>query len=130
MRTRTKHPGRIAALMSLAAIWGTSLAHHSFAMFDDKKKVTLDGTITEFQWSNPHTYIEIDVSQKDGSAKHYTIECASISILRRMGWNREDLKRGDRAKVVFFPLRDGRPGGLMDAVTLTSGKVLGNANDQ
>lgn len=129
MRSRTHLIG-VATLAGAALVWTTSQAHHSFAMFDTQKKLTITGTITEFQWTNPHTFIEIDVHEKDGAVKHYSIECSSISILKRSGWNRQDLKPGDRAKIVLFPLRDGRQGGLMDSVTLPNGKTLDNANNQ
>jgi hypothetical protein len=114
-----------AATMALpiAAISGSALAHHSFAMFDQRKVMTLEGTVTEFQWTNPHAFIELDVA--DGNAnRHWSIELNSPNNLTRQGWNRASVKRGDKVSLRISPLRDGRPGGLFLDVKLASGKVL------
>jgi hypothetical protein len=114
-----------AATMALpiAAISGSALAHHSFAMFDQRKVMTLEGTVTEFQWTNPHAFIELDVA--DGNAsRHWSIELNSPNNLTRQGWNRASVKRGDKVTLRMSPLRDGRPGGLFLDVKLASGKVL------
>ena len=115
--------GRIAALAALAALAaGPALAHHSFAMFDQTKQVTVQGTVKDFQWTNPHAYIEVE----DGSAKVWSIELNSPNNLVRQGWKRTALHPGDKVTVVFNPLRDGKAGGLFNAVTLPDGKILGN----
>src|SRR5262245_14921703 len=67
----------IAAALATAA---TAMAHHSFAMFDQTKPVTLNGTVTEFQWTNPHAYIEIDVADEKGAIQHWSVEMGSPSI--------------------------------------------------
>src|SRR5689334_25255235 len=72
------------------------LLHHSFAMFDTTKQVTLVGTVTAFEWTNPHAYIELDVPGEAGTPKHWTIELGSPSILQQAGWKFKDLKFGDR----------------------------------
>lgn len=99
------------------------LAHHSFAMFDQKKLMTLDGTVTEFQWTNPHAFIEIDVPNA-GKSQHWSIELNSPNNLRRQGWSRTSLKPGDKIKMRIAPLRDGRHGGLFLDVHLPNGKLL------
>ena len=114
---------RIAMLGALAAAMPAA-AHHSFAMFDQKKVMTLEGTVTEFQWTNPHAFIEIDVPVAGGAAQHWSIELNSPNNLKRQGWSRGALKRGDRISLRMNPLRDGSHGGLFLDVRLPGGKVL------
>ena len=102
------------------------LAHHSFTMFDMSKQVTLVGTVTEFQWTNPHSYIEIDVPDAQGAVKHWSIEMGSPSILQQSGWKFSSLKKGDKATLVINPLKSGQLGGFLGKATLPNGKVLGN----
>ena len=102
-------------------------AHHSFAMFDTANRVTLTGTVTQFQWTNPHAYIEIDVPAQGGSpAKHWTVELGSPSILMQAGWKFSDVKPNQTITVILNPLRNGQPAGLLVRVTLADGRVLAN----
>ena len=101
-------------------------AHHSFAMFDSSKSVTLTGTVTVFEWTNPHAYIEIDVPEEKGGVKHWSIEMGSPSILMQSGWKFKDLKHGDKITVRINPLRSGQQGGLLVQATLPDGRTLGN----
>jgi hypothetical protein len=101
------------------------MAHHSFAMFDTTKSTTLTGTVTKFEWTNPHAYIEIDV-QEGNSVKHWSVEMGSPSILLQSGWKFKDLKHGDKITVQLSPLRSGESGGLLVQATLPDGRVLGN----
>jgi hypothetical protein len=102
------------------------LAHHSFTMFDATKVITITGTVTDFQWTNPHAYIEIDVPDESGAIKHWAIEMGSPSILQQSGWKFSNLKKGDKTTLVINPLKDGRPGGFLNTATLPDGRVLGN----
>ena len=104
----------------------TAWAHHSFTMFDQTKQLTITGTVTEFQWTNPHAYIEIDVPDESGAIKHWAIEMGSPSILQQSGWKFSNLKKGDKTTLVINPLKDGRPGGFLNTATLPDGRVLGN----
>ena len=120
--------------MSLAAriiVWclagaSMAMAHHSFAIFDQSKPTTLTGTVTAFEWTNPHAYIELDVADEKGAVKHWSIELGSPSILMQSGWKFKDLKHGDKVTARISPLRSGQPGGLLIQVTLPDGRVLGN----
>src|SRR4029078_9540604 len=104
-----------------------AVAHHSFAMFDTTASVTLTGTVTEFQWTNPHEYIELDVPNSGGGGKqHWSNELGSPSILQQSGWKYKDLKFGDKVTATINPLRTHEPGGLLVQVTLRDGRVLGN----
>ena len=109
--------------VALAAVAVPALAHHSFAMFDQRKIMTLDGTVTEFQWTNPHAFIEMEVAA-GGARQHWSIELNSPNNLKRQGWSRSALKRGDRITLRMNPLRDGSHGGLFLDVRLPDGRTL------
>ena len=113
------------ALPALAtlAVAAPVLAHHSFAMFDQKQVMTLNGTVHEFQWTNPHSWIELDVPRKDG-AQRWSIELNSPNNLKRQGWKRDSIKPGDKVTVRIAPLRSGEHGGLFLDAKLPGGKVL------
>ena len=106
---------RVAVLGALVAAVPAA-AHHSFAMFDQKKIMTLEGTVHEFQWTNPHAFIELDV-QGGGKTIRWSIELNSPNNLKRQGWNRTALKAGDKVTLRMNPLRDGHPGNPSPAVT-------------
>lgn len=112
-----------AAAGALLLIAQPALAHHSFAMFDQKKVMTLEGTVTQFQWTNPHSFIEMDVPGP-GKPTHWSIELNSPNNLKRQGWSRGSLKAGDKVTLRMNPLRDGSKGGLFLDVRLANGKVL------
>lgn len=112
--------GAMGAMMAVSA---PALAHHSFAMFDQKKVMTLQGTVTEFQWTNPHAFIEIDVPT-NGKIVHWSIELNSPNNLKRQGWSRASLKTGDKISLRMNPLRDGKKGGLFLDLKKADGKVL------
>jgi len=103
-----------------------AVAHHSFAMFDTSRQTTLTGTVTAFQWTNPHAYIEIDVPDEAGAVKHWSIEMGSPSILLPGGWKHNTLKAGDKITVMANPMRNGDPGALLVQASLPDGRKLGN----
>ncbi len=109
-----------------AGIVSPVAAHHSFAMFDTARPVTLEGVVTSFEWTNPHAYIEVDVPDGKGGQKHWSIELGSPSILMRAGWKFNTLKKGDKITAVVNPLRTGEPGSLLSRITLADGRVLAN----
>ena len=110
------------------AVPPAATAHHSFAMFDHVNRVTLAGTVTRFEWTNPHVYIELDVPDARGATKHYSIECASVNVLMRVGWKFSDVKRGDKVKLLVNPLKDGSAGGMLETATFADGRTLGDSN--
>ena len=99
-------------------------AHHSFAMFDHTRTLNLNGAVTKFQWTNPHAYIELDVTDAKGTTTHFSIECTSINMMQRAGWRSNMIKAGDKVKAVVAPLTNGDPGGLLLEITLPNGKTL------
>jgi len=115
----------ISSVILLAA--EPALAHHSFAMYDSKQVLTLDGTVKDFQWSNPHAILWLLVSTgKDQDPQLWTIELpTSPAGLMRMGWDKHALSVGDKLVLEINPLRDGEHGGsFRKATVLASGKVL------
>lgn len=117
----------VAAFLALA-ISGSAAAHHSFALFDQKIKITLEGTVKSFVWTNPHSLIYLDVKSADGTIDTWQLAMNSPNNLRRQGWRKDTLQAGQQVKIVINPLRDGSKGGLFLAVTLPDGTVLGDPN--
>jgi len=115
--------GWTAAALAAAAAALPAAAHHSFAMFDQRKVMTLEGKVSEFQWTNPHSFIEIDVPGSRG-VTHWSIELNSPNNLRRQGWTRAAVKAGEKITLRMNPLRNGEPGGLFLDLRKPDGKVL------
>lgn len=125
--------GRAASLVALGATVVVAVmaaypayAHHSFAMFDHKHQVKLNGTVEYFQWTNPHVYIRLVANDPQGHRKSYTIECANPGILDRAGWKWNMIKVGDKVTAIIAPLRTGEPGGLLKEITLPNGHSYDN----
>jgi hypothetical protein len=108
------------------AVAGPALAHHAFAMFDTNREVTLDGTVKEFQWTNPHTWVQLLVKDSAGKEVEWSIEGSSPNNLARFGWTRTSLKAGDHVQAVVHPLKDGSIGGSLVKITV-NGQVVGAA---
>jgi hypothetical protein len=123
MTSRICQVGGFLCLLVLV-IASPALAHHSFAMYDHTKTITLKGSVTKFQWSNPHAYIELDVPDSKGAVKHYALECTSINMMQRAGWRSNMIKFGDQVKAVMAPLLSGQSAGLLLEITLPDGKTL------
>ena len=104
-----------------------AVAHHSFAMFDAGKLVTVAGTVKEFQWTNPHAFILMMVANSDGQVDPWSIEMGGPGGLARQGWVPKTLKPGMNISVIMHPLRDGQ-GGQFLAVKLPDGTQMGNPN--
>jgi len=122
LNSRFQRVGSFFVILFLMAV--SASAHHSFAMYDHSRTVTLKGAVTRFQWTNPHAYIELDVTDPKGTVTHYSVECTSINMMQRNGWRSNMIKAGDMVKAVIAPLNSGQPGGLLLEVTLPNGKTL------
>ena len=116
------------ASVAILVTAGTVSAHHSFAMFDQDKLVTVKGVVTEFYWINPHGHIILKVDPGPGvDAKmvgEWDVECASTSIMRLQGWSSNTLKAGDQVTISGNPLKDGSKGVSLFYATFPDGKRL------
>ena len=114
------------ALLALG-VQGIALAHHSYAMFDRDKALSLVGTVKEFKWSNPHAWMEVYVPNDQGGADLWGVEMNSPNNLARIGFRSSMVKPGDKVTVVIHPLRSGEKGGSFVSVTLPNGQEMKDA---
>jgi len=114
----------VALLVLLVA--GSALAHHSPVQFDRTKRVTITGTVKEFNWTNPHASIQLLVPNGKGVAETWGVEMNSPNNLVKQGWKSNILKFGDKVSVVVNPLRTGEHGGIFVSIKLADGRVLGD----
>jgi hypothetical protein len=126
MAQRLKILASVGLAAALLAGAGAAQAHHSFAMFDATKTVTLKGSVKGFQWTNPHAILFVYGAPVDGGQPTtWSVELTSPGNLTRLGWTKRSLNPGDAVLVDISPLRDGQPGGGFKKVTLAaSGQVL------
>ena len=115
--------GALAALAAgLSVPFGAASAHHSFAMFDQTKRITIEGTVKEYTWSNPHIWLDVMVPNAESSElEQWGIESQSAAILFRRGWRPDSIPVGESVTVDIYPMKDGTPGGQMLRVTLSDG---------
>jgi hypothetical protein len=116
----------VGLAVAALAVATAAYAHHSFAMFDQSKQLSLKGTVREFQWTNPHAWIHLEVPGTDGTKETWQVELNSPNNLKRQGWKATSVKAGDQVILVLNPLKDGSKGGLFVSVTLPDGSVLGD----
>lgn len=120
MRKETCALAFVVALLPLAAP-----AHHSPSMFDYSRQLELTGTVREFQWSNPHSYIQLLVAGDDGDEQEWSLEMGANVYLYNLGWRPSTVKPGDRVTVTVVPLRNGTSGGLLVDATTPDGRTIG-----
>ncbi len=115
-----------AVLAGALAGAAPAMAHHSTAMFDMDHEVQLTGTVKDFQWTQPHTWIDFEAPNASGGVDQYGIEGMSPSYLGRNGWSKHTLSPGDKVTVSIHPLKDGRKGGFDASITWPNGKTMYN----
>ena len=120
MRTRF-----YAAMVSAMLLAGSAplVAHHSFSAFNTETEKTITGIVNRFEWTNPHTWIWVDV-QENGKTVTWGVEGMSPNYLSRRGWSKNTFKPGDRITLTIRPMRDGSPGGMFVRGTLADGKPV------
>ena len=117
--------GRACVAVALFALLplAPASAHHSFSAFDMTDEQTIKGKVVEFEWTNPHTWTWIDVTNDDGSVTRWGLEGMSPNFLGRRGWSRTTLTPGDDIEITIYPLKNGEPGGTFLRATLPDGTV-------
>jgi hypothetical protein len=119
---------RFALLSLLTALAGGSVsAHHSATGFDGTKTLTLTGTVREFQWKNPHCYIQLVVKNPQNKEEEWSLEMGAPMYLYNQGWRPATLKAGSPVTVKVVPLRSGEHGGLVLEVTMADGRKAGGS---
>jgi len=112
----------VAALAGGAA--RLALAHHSFAAFNTEAQKVVTGTVKKVNWTNPHTWIWIDVANDKGVTETWGVEGMSPNYLARRGWTRETIKPGDKLSITVYPMKDGQSGGMFLSAKRPDGEVL------
>ena len=117
------------AAIAAVAFAAPAFAHHSFAMFDATKTVTVQGTVKEFEWTNPHSWLRVMVNdEKSGKPVMWALELSSPARLTTMGMHADSVHAGDSVSVTFHPMKDGTRGGQFIQATLPGGKAVVRAN--
>jgi hypothetical protein len=114
---------RLLLAVSLAVAAGSIQAHHSAAMFDMSKTVTVQGTVKEFQYTNPHSWLQVLVASPDGKTVEWGFETEGPSTLLRVGIKLKTFQPGDKVTIVAHPMRDGRPAGAWVSATKADGTI-------
>lgn len=111
-------------VIALLCLLIPAAAHHSMAGFDRSQSKTLEGVVKNFAWQNPHSWIEIDVTDKDGKVVTWNVEMTAPAYLVRAGWKKTSVKPGDKVSIVGNPLITGEPGALFVSITMADGTKL------
>jgi hypothetical protein len=114
----------LLTLSLLAASVGPLAAHHSTVPFDSTKQTTLTGIVKEFDWTNPHTWIWINVPNDKGGMDLWGVEGMSPNYLGRRGWTKSTIKPGEKITIVGRPMKDGSKAAMFMSATLANGKVM------
>lgn len=118
--------GGASLLLSGLFLASTSVyAHHSFAMFDATKSISLNGTVKQVDYANPHVWVYLIVTNSNGQPETWGMEGGNLGGLYRMGWTKESVKPGDKITMQVHPLKDGTSGGQIIRVTTSDGRVFG-----
>jgi Family of unknown function (DUF6152) len=118
----------MTVILMLLSFGEAAHAHHGFvSWFDMSKSTTVKGTVTSFDWTNPHSYIYVDVKDEKGAVEKWTIELGALGMLARAGWRKDTLKPGDEITASGNRAKDGKPIMHLDKVVLANGQELSSA---
>lgn len=126
MNAAIRKPALGAVILAglIAATAGVAAAHHGFAVFDTSAQKTITGTVKQFEWTNPHTWVWLDVPNDKGGVDTWGFEGMSPNFLGRRGWTRKTLQPGDKITVTYFALKDGSKGGAFLSCKRPNGEEL------
>ena len=113
-----------AAILLLLSFARATYAHHATASFDMTNSATVKGTVTGFDWTNPHVYIYVDVKDAKGAVEKWSVEMASVGMLARAGWRRDTVKPGDEITVIGNRAKDGRPFLHLNKLVFANGQEM------
>lgn len=123
MKTSKRAALFLYGCLAVAAL--PAAAHHSFAMFDQTKLLHMDGVVvSKFEWTNPHAFVTVSGMQAGGSGTLYALECSSPNLMSHQGWTYNTIKEGDKVSIDYYPLRNGKPGGMLKTITLPNGQNI------
>lgn len=111
-------------IASSLALVRVASAHHSTAMFEWGKETSLSGTVEKYQWTQPHTFLWVIVQSEQGVKQEWGLEGMSPSWLGRRGWSRHSISPGEKVSIVYYALKDHRPGGFYVRVKLADGRMI------
>jgi hypothetical protein len=120
-----KFKGLVLAALAAISSAAPAFAHHSFAMFEREKFLSVTGVVKEYEWTNPHVWIHIMAPDAQGKSVEWSFEMQSIAQDSRAGWRPDSVKPGDKISIEYHPLKDGSRGGQLTSAILASGKRLG-----
>ena len=116
------------SVLLLLSIAGLAYAHHGFvSWFDMSRSVTVKGTVTSFDWTNPHSYIYFDVKDEKGAIQKWSAELGAVAMLARAGWRKDTVKPGDEITLIGNPAKDGKPTMHLDKIIFANGQELPSA---
>src|SRR6202049_2106227 len=116
------------AIFLLLSLGGSTFAHHGFvSWFDMSRSVTVKGTVTSFDWTNPHSYIYFDVKDEKGATQKWSAELGAVAMLARAGWRKDTLKPGDEITLTGNPAKDAKPLMHLDKIVFANGQELSSA---
>ena len=114
----------LAACAAAAFITTPAFSHHSFAMFDIEKTVTLKGTVREYEWTNPHSWLRMMVADQAGKQLQWAFEMSSPARQIQLGMTKDSVHPGDTVTVTFHPMKDGTRGGQFIQAILANGQPI------
>ena len=114
----------LAACAAAAFITTPAFSHHSFAMFDIEKTVTLKGTVREYEWTNPHSWLRMMVADQAGKQLQWAFEMSSPARQITLGMTKDSVHPGDTVTVTFHPMKDGTRGGQFIQAILANGQPI------
>jgi hypothetical protein len=118
----------VTAVLLLLSFGASTYAHHGFvSWFDVTRTSTVKGTVTSFDWTNPHAYIYFDVKDEKGNIEKWSAELGALAMLARAGWRRDILKPGDEITAIGNPAKDGKPAIHLTKIVLANGQELSSA---
>jgi hypothetical protein len=123
-RLKNKRAQFFGLITGLLVLCAPAFAHHGGSEYDQDHPVTLKGSVTEFDWNNPHCQIFVDVKDDKGKVVSWSIETYAPAVMKRAGWNRETLHAGDEVTITVIPSKRGNPVGMARKVILPNGKEL------